>query len=73
MNRYAPLTINVRVYQLSDGEEVQSHTIDYNETKNRIWLQRLCVWAWNNHHSVVMDNILDAQLVIALDNAFNAD
>ncbi len=63
------LNVNIRVYRLSDGEKVQDHVIDYHQVGKRQWLQKLCVWAWHNQHSVVMDNILDTDLVIALDNA----
>lgn len=57
-----PFTVCVRIYKLATGNEEQSHLIDYNDPNKRGWLQKLCVWAWHNGHSVEMFNADDKKL-----------
>lgn len=60
--KFPEMNIYVTVYDLQTGEEIRRHKMDYNDANCRKWLQRLSIWAWNNHYAVETINVEDRHL-----------
>lgn len=52
LNRFGPLMVKARVYNVATEEEIRSRIFDYNLIELRRWWGKTLIWAIKNGHAI---------------------